>query len=199
MLASVFAFSAGKISLPPESDLDEFDLLLIRTELKLEPARKKQPSYPTDPRILDMIDLGIAPEEASKLAKFIVRTYGETHLAKAIKAVGEKTPPPLEPANYLLAVVKANVNAVGSNGLSVAGMRPKRVKRWIRIANPENARTELIGWEAPSSTEGGIARYPNGNRRLIYRMRNGHLQFVEPKADQQAPGAEQDPGVEIEG
>jgi hypothetical protein len=29
-------------------------------------------------------------------------------------------------------------------------------------------------------------------------MRNGHLQIVDPKPDQQVPGAEQDPGVVIE-
>ncbi len=198
MLSSAFSFSAGKITLPPDCDIDEFDLLFLRTELKLDPAKKKEPRYPTDPRVLDMIDLGIPPAEASKLAKFIVRTYGESHLSKAISASKEKVPPPLEPANYLLAVVKANVNAVGSNGLVVAGMRPKRARRFVRVANPEAAKTELVGWEAPVSTEGGIARYANGNRRLIYRLRNGHLQFVDPKPDQQVPGAEQDPGVIIE-
>lgn len=198
VLAAAFTFSAGKITLPHESDLDEFDLLFLRSELKLDSAKKKEARYPTDPRILDMIDLGISPAEATKLAKFIVRTYGESHLSKAIKATQEKVPQPLEPANYLLAVVKANVNAVASNGLVIAGLRPKRARRYVKITNPESAKTELIGWEAPCSTEGGIARYTSGHRRLVYRMRNGHIQFVDPKADQHVPGAEQEPGVIIE-
>lgn len=196
-LTAAFSFSAGKITLPPESDLDEFDLLYLRTELKLDPV-KKASKYPTDPRILDMIDLGVPPADAAKLAKFIVRTYGEIHLTRAIKAAKEKVPAPLEPANYLLGVVKNNVNAVASSGAVVVGMRVRRTKRYIRIPNPESASTELIGWEAPSSTEGGVAVYPTGNRRLIYRMRNGHLELVAPKAGQHVPSAEQDPGYMIE-
>ncbi len=197
-LTSAFSFSAGKITLPPDCDLDEFDLLFLRTELNLDPAKKKQARYPTDPRILDMIDLGIPPADASKLAMFIIRNYGESHLSKAIKAAQEKVPPPLEPANFIRAVVKGNANAVATGGLVIAGMRARRVKRFVKITNPESARTELIGWEAPCSTEGAVARYTRGNRRLVYRMRNGQLQFVEPKADQHVPNAEQDPGVVIE-
>lgn len=196
-LAAVFHFSAGKITLPADTGFDEFDLVFLRTSLNLQ-TKKKEPKYPTDPRILDLIEFGIDPAEATKLGKFIVRTYGETHLVRAIKSMKEKEPKPLEPSNYILGIVKAQVNATNSGGLLVAGLRVRRTKRYVRIPNPEAAKTELIGWEAPSSTEGGMIRYPKENRRLIYRQRNGHIIYVDPRPDQQIPSAEQDPGVIVE-
>lgn len=196
-LGYLFRFSAGKITLPPDTGFDEFDLLMLRASLKLG-QKKKEAKYPTDPRILDLIDLGIEPAEATKLAKHIVRTYGESHLVKAIKVAKAKEPKPLDPHNYLLGVVKAQVNAVAAGGVRVIGLGARRVKRFVRVPNPESAKTELIGWEAPSSTENGAVRYAKGNRRLIYRLRSGHLQFVDPKPDQPIPSAEQDPGVIIE-
>lgn len=195
-LSELFKFSGGKVSFARGENLDAFDLIAIRSEWQKE-KEKKQGKYPTDPRILDLIDLGLEPRDATSLARHIVRTYSESHLLRAIKVTREKTPPPLEPKAFILSVVKGAFTGAGG-GVVVAGMRPKRIKRFVRVANPEAAKTEFLGWEAPIAIEGGMTKFPAGQRRMVYRNRSGQIQLVAPRSDQAVPGVDHDPGVTIE-
>lgn len=195
-MSDIFSFTGGRITLLRGENLDAFDLAALRSDWQAAKTAS-QGKYPTDPRILDVIDLGIEPKQATSLAKFIVKTYGESHLLRAIKVAKEKTPPPLDPKAFLMSVVKGSIGGL-HGGVTIPGMRAKRVKRFVRITNPEAARTELLGWEAPTSVENNIAVFPEGQRRQVYRTRSGSIQVVAARANTTIPGVDVDPGVIIE-
>lgn len=192
-LAGLFTFSRGIVSLPNYDDLDGFDLLALRTAAKDKTKRPLKP--PSDPRVIDLIALGMEQKAAADLVRFAVRTYGVQHFSAALEIAKQRNPD--EVRGFIIRVIQNRIGASpgGSTAQGGGSAEPKRILRSIRVQSPEAARAAMIGWEAPTLSELGVASYPKGHRRQIWRDRTGVAKFSDPPAGVSVPTPLEDPGI----
>lgn len=191
-LAGLFTFSRGMVSMPDYEDLDGFDLLALRTAAKDKTKRPMKP--PTDPRVIDLIGLGMEQKAAGDLVRFAVRTYGSDHFTAALGIAKDRQPD--EPRGFILKVIQNRIGATaGTADPMTVGGQAKKVLKSVRVQSPEAARATLLGWEAPTLDALGIASYPKGHRRQVWRDRTGVAKYSDPPAGANIPTPLQDPGV----
>ncbi len=191
-LAGLFTFSRGLVSLPPYEDLDGFDLLALRTAARDKTKRPMKP--PSDPRVLELINLGMEQKPAADLVKFAVRTYGADHFSAALGIAKDRRPD--EPRGFIIKVIQNRIGATaGQADPLVAGTAAKSIPRMVRVQNPEAAKAEMVGWEAPTLDAMGVATYPKGYRRQVWRDRTGIAKYSDPPQGAVIPTPLQDPGV----
>ncbi|MPR09539.1 hypothetical protein [Microvirga tunisiensis] len=195
-LANIVVFTAGKVRLPADTDIDPFDIILMQeTRRQRKAAADPEKHAPFNERVEKLKKLGMAEKDARQFASFVMRTYSEAHFDQAVAVAETKSPPPVEPKGFILGVIKSSLGNGSVPGGPKALGRKNTVKRFIRIPNPEAASQEFLGWEAPQQQSDGSLKYPVGHRRQVWRMKTGWAQFVDAPPGREIPSAEQDPGI----
>lgn len=191
-LVELFEFSGGRVRLRPADDICGFELLALQTAAR---EKRKRPTKPSnDPRVHALIEIGMDEKKAKDFVGYATRTYGEPHFLAALEIAKARRPD--DARSFMIRVIQNQIGA-GASGQGVPGVVPKKVLRQIRVTNPEAGRSELLGWEAPTFDSLGVASYPTGQRRQVWRNRMGIAQPMAVGEGTVIPTPIEDPGVLI--
>ncbi|WP_262267142.1 MULTISPECIES: hypothetical protein [Microvirga] len=203
-LEDFFTIHAGRItfkdkdSLPAPWEIDD-SKADQRVAKHLESLVKRYEQLNADtPKaraIRDLIALGIAEQQAPKTYHWLAQAHGHDRLIQAIDYC--KPLNPAEPVGMLLNWLR---RTAGTPASTLRVPKPNVVFKFVKPSNPEAAKTEFIGWEAPpdgmdpSSPE---FKWPQGARRRIYRQRTGHIRLELPPPDVPIPSVQEDIGFHV--
>lgn len=132
----------------------------------------------------NLAGLGVPLETVEKTYYSLTRTYNHDRVAAALRLTKAATP--VDPLPYLQQLLRTG------RGLDEIRPRPRVVAQFVKPEYIENSRTVLLGWEAPCPPDN---TWPAGARRLVYRMRTGHIRYEPPRPGTQVPSLDEDPGV----
>lgn len=129
---------------------------------------------------------------AEKQFFFLARAHSVERVDAAVARAEARSPRPDEPMGFLLSQLKNGSFGLSSHGRSP---QPKTVFAFQKPANAEYAKSEIIGWEAATNFKpDGSPIWANGDRRLIWRLRNGHIQYTPARDGETPPSHTEDPG-----
>ncbi len=190
-LADLFEFSAGRVRLRDAEDLDGLELLALQVAAREKRQRPVKPS--NDPQVHSLVDLGMDENDAKKFVRYANRTYGASNFESALRVAQERRPD--DPKSYIIRVIQQRI--APTTGNTVPGVEPRKVLRQVKVLNPEAARSERLGWEAPTFNELGAPSYPGKVRREVWRNRTGTVQLFEPGPGTKIPTPLEDAGLQI--
>lgn len=201
-LEEFFTIHAGRIgfkdkdSLPAPWEIED-PKADQRVAKHLESLAKKQEKINADtPRgraVRDLIALGRTEQEALKDYHWLSHAHGHDRLVQAIAYAM-----PLKPAEPIAMILSWLKRTPSSPAASLRALKPSVVFKYVRPANPEAAKTEFIGWEAPPDgfdLSASSFTWPQGERRRIFRQRTGHIRMELPPPGMPVPTIQQDIGV----
>ena len=176
-LSSHFVFSRGRIAFPSDAEpIDPWDAVspddLAKMDKKLEKLRNTKPAAPLTPIQQTLFSLGgMTEKQAVSFYYAQAATYGHEAVINAITVAAQARPG--EPKAYIIAILRKAALSASSVSIGAPSARrfPTRVLRYKPPVNPEAARTEFLGWEAPDSNPN--APWPKGVRRKLYRLTTG--------------------------
>ena len=197
-LGSHFVFSRGRIAFPTDAEpIDPWDAVsadeLARMDKKLDKLRNTKPAAPLTPIQQTLYSLGgMTERQAVGFYYAQAAKYGHEATIAAINVAAQARPG--EPKAYIIAILRKAALAASPASISAPSARrfPTRVLRYKPPVNPEAARTEFLGWEAPDANP--EAPWPKGVRRKLYRLTTGEITYEMPPPGETPPTAEADPG-----
>ncbi|WP_293811833.1 hypothetical protein [uncultured Bosea sp.] len=129
---------------------------------------------------------------AEKQFFFLSRSHSFERVDAAVARAEALSPRPNEPMGYLLSQLKNG--SFGVLGQTKSG-QPRTVFAFQKPANAEYSKSEIIGWEAATKfNPDGSVIWPDGARRMIWRLRSGHIQYTAARDGETPPSHTDDPG-----
>lgn len=201
-LEEFFTIHAGRISFkdkdsqPAPWELDDAKADQ-RVAKHLESLSKRQGKInadnPQGQAVRDLIALGRTEQEALKDYHWLSHAHGHDRLIQAIAHAK-----PLNPSDPIAMILSWLKRTAANPTTALRKSRPQVVFQYVKPANPEAAKTEFLGWEAPPDGADLAApsfEWPKGERRRIFRQRTGHIRLELPPPGMPVPSIHEDLGV----
>lgn len=132
---------------------------------------------------------------AEKQFFFLARSHSFERVESAVSKAETRSPRPDEPMGFLLSQLK---NGFAGPPAQSRPSQPRTVFAFQKPANAEYSKSEVIGWEAATNFRpDGSPIWPSGERRLMWRLRNGHIQYTAARDGETPPSHVEDPGYVV--